>query len=291
MLSTSIHSARVARFGRGATILRARNNEPLTIDQLTQHAPAVFAAEKHASRSERFTYIPTSQVLVGLQREGFEPFEVRQGGSKDEEKRGFTKHMIRMRHRSAQALADGHREVILLNAHDGTSSYQMFDGVFRTVCCNGLIVADGEADLIRIPHKGDVVGQVIDAAYTVIEKGKEIGSRVEHMRAIELRRAEQEAFAEAAAQLRFTEEAAPSIAPSLINAPRRRDDVGADLWRTFNRVQENLVAGGVRYSHTNTAGVRTNRETRPVNNIDGNVALNRALWTLTARMAEIKAGA
>jgi hypothetical protein len=58
---------------------------------------------------------------------------------------------------------------------------------------------------------------------------------------------------------------------------RRSDDVGNDLWRTFNRTQENLTRGGMRYVHTDEAGVRSRRKTRPVNSIDGNVSLNRAL--------------
>ncbi|MCA6108133.1 DUF932 domain-containing protein [Bradyrhizobium cenepequi] len=283
------NSAHTARFGRGATIVRARGNEPLTIEQLRAAAPSVFAEEAHSSRSAKYTYIPTANVLAGLQKEGFQPFEVRQGGSKDAEKRSFTKHMIRFRHASLATMGDSHREIIMVNAHDGTSSYQMFDGVFRIVCANGLIASDGPMDMVRVPHKGDVVHQVIDAAYTVIEKGKEIASRLDVMRQIELKPAEQEAFAEAAAHLRFEEETVAAIQPRIINQARRRDDVGNDLWRTFNRTQENLVRGGLHYTQTNANNIHTNKTTRPVNGIDGNMALNRALWTLTARMAELKA--
>ncbi|WP_027583978.1 DUF932 domain-containing protein [Bradyrhizobium sp. Ai1a-2] len=286
------HSARTTTFGRGAKIIRARGNEPLTLDEIAVATPSVFAIEKHSSRSERYTYIPTSDVVRGLQKEGFQPFEVRQGGSKIADKKDFTKHMIRFRHAGVRALPDSHREVILVNSHDGTSSYQMFDGVFRIVCCNGLIMADDNGmDAIKIPHKGDIVGKVIDAAYTVIEKGQHVGGLIEHIRSIDLRPAEQEAFAEAARELRFEEGAADQLAPALINQARRRDDVGNDLWKTFNRVQENLVKGGVTYNHTNANNMVSRRSIRPVNSIDGNVSLNRALWTLTARMAEIKAAA
>jgi hypothetical protein len=33
-------------------------------------------------------------------------------------------------------------EIVLLNAHDGTSAYQFHAGLFRLVCANGLIVSD-----------------------------------------------------------------------------------------------------------------------------------------------------
>jgi hypothetical protein len=282
----SFSSARITRFGRGATVVRS--NEPLTIEQIAAAAPSVVADAKHTSRSERYTYIPTSDVLAGLAKEGFRPYEVRQGGSKDDEKRGYTKHLIRLRHDGSEQVGDSKREVVLINSHDGTSSYQLMHGIFRMVCSNGLIAADENTIGVKVPHKGDVVGQVIEGAYRVIEEGKAIDSRVADMRQIELRPAEQDALAEAATALRW-DETSPVEARQLLDA-RRRDDVGSDLWRTFNRVQENLVRGGVHYIQRDEQGRRVaRRQTRPVNGIDGNVGLNRALWVLAARMQELKA--
>jgi hypothetical protein len=283
----TFQSARMSRFGRGGAILRART-EPLTIDQIERAAPSVLASDKHNSRSERYTYIPTREVLAGLAREGFEPYEVRQGGSGDLEKRNFTKHLIRMRQRGDVMVGDSFREIILINSHDGTSSYQLMAGMFRMVCSNGLIVGQGDLQGVRIPHKGDIVSQVIDGAYRIVEDTKQAAIAAQDMRQIELKPAEQDAFAEAAAQLRW-DDASP-VQPRQLLAPRRRDDIGSDLWRTFNRVQESLVAGGVNYTQRDDRGrAVARRETRPVQNIDGNVSLNRALWTLSQRMQELKA--
>jgi hypothetical protein len=281
----TINSARIAKFGAGATIIRSAT--ALDDDQIRRSVPSVFADDKHGSRSERYTYIPTSEVLAGLRKEGFRPYEARQGGSRDHEKRGFTKHLLRLRRDGMHAVGDSFRELVLINSHDGTSSYQLFSGVFRIVCSNGLLVAEGQAQQIRIPHKGDIVSQVIDGAYTIIDQGAAIDTQIADMRMIELRPAEQEAFAEAAATLRFDGDV--PVQPRQINQARRRDDVGNDLWRTFNRSQENLIRGDVSYNHTNDQGVRSRRTTRPVNGIDGNVALNRAMWALAAKMQELKA--
>jgi hypothetical protein len=73
-----------------------RGDEPLSEDQMRRTAPSIFAEGKHASRSERYTYIPTIDVLRGLRREGFEPFMVAQGQSRVEGKTEYTKHMIRI---------------------------------------------------------------------------------------------------------------------------------------------------------------------------------------------------
>lgn len=84
----------VARFARNTCVIRA--DQPLSEDQMRAAAPSIFAEGKHESRSERYTYIPTIDVLRGLRKEGFEPFMVAQGHSRIEGKTEYTKHMIRI---------------------------------------------------------------------------------------------------------------------------------------------------------------------------------------------------
>ena len=117
------------RFARTTHVIRSES--PLAEDQMRQAAPSIFAEGKHASRSERYTYIPTIEVLRGLRKEGFEPFMVAQSKSRIEGKSEFTKHMIRMRHAGHVEARPEANEIILINSHDGASSYQMLAGVFR----------------------------------------------------------------------------------------------------------------------------------------------------------------
>ena len=84
------------RFARSTTVLRSET--ALSEEQMRQAAPSIFATAKHVSRSARYTYIPTIEVLRGLKKEGFEPFMVAQSKSRIKGKTEFTKHMIRMRH-------------------------------------------------------------------------------------------------------------------------------------------------------------------------------------------------
>ena len=106
-----------------------RSNSPLTDDQIRAVAPSIFAAEKHVSRSDRYTYIPTGEVLTALRKEGFEPFMVCQTRVRQDDRRDFTKHMVRMRHATQVNDAEAN-EIVLLNSHDGTSSYQLISGLF-----------------------------------------------------------------------------------------------------------------------------------------------------------------
>jgi hypothetical protein len=272
------------RFARNTHVLRSET--PLDEGQMRIAAPSIFAAGKHASRSERYTYIPTIEVLRGLRNEGFDPFMVAQSRSRIAGKTEFTKHMIRMRHRQQVQGRPEANEIILINSHDGASSYQMLAGVFRFVCCNGMVCGDVAAD-IRLPHKGQVQDEVIEGAFRVLERFDAIDAATDAMKTLQLDAGAERAFATAALALRYgTPEAAaaPITAMQLVEA-RRCEDTGASLWATFQRVQENMMRGG--QPGRSTLGRRT--RTRPIASIDRSVELNRALWVLAEEMRRLKA--
>lgn len=268
-----------ARMGNS---VQYRAAHPLTDTEIQRVAPSVFAAEKHDSRSARYTYIPTIDVVNSLRKEGFEPFMVAQGRTRVPGKEDFTKHMLRLRH-AGQIDASEAQEIILINSHDGTSSYQMLAGEFRFVCCNGLVCGDTIED-IRIKHSGNIIQDVVQGAYDVLDGFNLIRDVTHEMKTIELNQDEQHAFAESAMMIKYEDEAAP-IQPEQLLRIRRFEDRDPTLWNTFNRVQENVIRGGIPGVNANGRRVRT----REVTAIDSDVKLNRALWTLAEKMAELKA--
>ena len=259
-----------SRFASRSPVLRS--DYPLTDDQIHRVAPSIFAEAPHESRSQRYAYIPTATVLTELRKEGFQPFMVTQTRTRHEDRRDYTKHMIRLRHASQINARGEANEIILLNSHDGTSSYQMLAGMFRFVCSNGLVCGDTVAD-VRVPHKGDVAGQVIEGAYQVLHGFDRALESRESMQAITLEEGEAEVFARAALSLKYDDPDKPApITESQILMPRRFDDRRPDLWSVFNRTQENLTKGGLQGRSAN--GRR--QQTRPVQGIDSDVRLNRA---------------
>ncbi|MBX3685553.1 MAG: DUF932 domain-containing protein, partial [Rhodocyclaceae bacterium] len=87
-----------SRFAYRSPVLRS--NHPLSDDQIRTVAPSIFADTPHESRSERYSYIPTAAVLTELRKEGFQPFMVCQTRVRQEDRRDYTKHMLRLRHAS-----------------------------------------------------------------------------------------------------------------------------------------------------------------------------------------------
>jgi len=271
---------------------------PMSDADLMRMAPSAFASEAHASRSSRYAYIPTIDVIAGLRAEGFVPVSARQTSPRDAGRHGHAKHMLRFRHagQNAQPRHVGmvFPEVVLLNSHDGSSAYKLMAGVFRLVCLNGMIVSDGPGQSVTVPHKGDVVRQVIEGSYEVLGASRTALAAADEWAGVELRREEQQAVAEAARVLRFGDAdgkvETPIKADQLLTV-RRAGDAGSDLWTTFNRVQENTIRGGLSAWGRNANDRPRWVTTREVSGIDQDVKLNRALWLLGERMAALKGAA
>ncbi|EJF5839764.1 DUF945 domain-containing protein [Salmonella enterica] len=265
-----------SRFGR---INQIRRDRPLTHEELMQVVPSVFSEDRHESRSDRYAYIPTITLLENLQREGFQPFFACQSSVRDPGKREHTKHLLRLR-RAGQITGMQVPEIILLNSHDGSSSYQMLPGYFRSVCTNSLVCGQSFGE-IRVPHRGDIADKVIEGAYEVLSVFDRVEEKREAMQSLQLPPPAQQALAKAALTYRFGEEHQP-VTTAQVLTPRRREDYGQDLWTVWNTLQENLLKGGL--PGRTVQGKRTH--TRAVNGIDGDVKLNRALWVMAEQMQQ-----
>ncbi len=205
--------------------------EPLTNEQIMRAAPSAFAVDKHESRSHRYAYIPTSEVIDGLRENGFVPMFAKQGRSRVPGKAEFTKHLIRFRHTGQAAglrkVGDVFPEVILVNSHDGTSAYKIMAGLFRLVCLNGMVVSDREFANISIPHKGNVTDLVIEGSYTVLSESRKALEAADVWAGVALSRPEQMAMAEAAHTVRFGDsegDTETAIKPDQLLFVRRYDD-------------------------------------------------------------------
>ncbi|WP_312949067.1 DUF932 domain-containing protein [Agrobacterium sp.] len=107
-----------------------------------------------------------------------------------------------------------------------------------------------------------------------------------------LNRDEQLALAEAAHVLRFGDadgNVDTPIQPQKMLGIRRTDDKSNDLWTTWNVVQENTIKGGLRGQGRDDLGRPRRVKSRAVNGIDQGIKLNKALWVLGEKMAQMKA--
>jgi hypothetical protein len=115
-----------------------------------------------------------------------------------------------------------------------------------------------------------------------------VAQDIDTMKSIALEKPLMLAFAEAAIEARFAGDAKPVNAEQVLRA-RRGADVGNDVWTVFNRVQENVIKGGLYGASKDANGRMQRRRTREVKGIDQNDVLNRALWRLGVEVAKLAA--
>ncbi len=159
-------------------------------------------------------------------------------------------------------------------------------GIFRLVCSNGLTVQSADFGSVSVRHAGarDFQQRIIDVTDQVIEDAPRTLEKIEGWKAIELTAPQREAFASAVAEVR---DATVKVEPRQLLSPRRAEDRKTDLWTTANVVQENVMKGGIS-GVSGTTGRRI--RTRAIGSVGEDVRLNRALWTLTEKMAELVSG-
>jgi len=263
----------------------------LSLENLHRQVPSVFTESSAERTSNKYQHISTAKVIDGLRAEGFLPTWATQCKCRLSTKKAFTKHMLRFRHVDARPTTSGlYPEIVLINSHDGLSSYRLMAGIYRMVCSNGLIAGTTHEEM-RIRHQGDIVSNVIEGTYSIIENSKKMIESADVMSSHALSAPERQIFAEAVHTIRFDNNpAGEGIEPLKLLSPRRFEETNNnDLFTVFNVAQENLIKGGVRgYAKDRNGRLTKRTHTRAIKGIDQNTALNRALWTLAEKMLQLR---
>jgi len=243
--------------------------------------------------SDKYSFIPTSRVIATMEQQGWFPAKITEQRANKEENFGFQKHCIRFRRKTDMELSVGKSilEIVMTNAHNGLSRYNLMLGVWRPVCSNGAVVSEGCFETQSITHKGYTDEKVINAIYKVLDAVPMINGKVEMFQDIKLNEGEQRVFAEASLPLFYDEEdmqkpglSLPETVTQMLKA-RRNEDKDNNLWNTYNIIQERMIKGQMYLMNGRGSYISKSRQ---IKSIDKDIKLNRSLWALTEKMAQIK---
>jgi len=262
--------------------------EYLNLNEIGQSCPAALTQRQSSNLSHIYRFIPTTEVMDILGEQGWFPTQAVQTKTRKgfESQSPYKKHMIRFRNQNNEVLSkeigDTHPEIVLTNSHDGTSSFKFHVGLFRLVCSNGLVIADKTFDQFRVMHKGFQKNDVLKAISMTTEKIPYVIGNVQNMMSKELSKSQQYDFAKIAAEQRWGEDKLIDLNQML--QVRRMEDAGDDLWSVFNRVQENMLQGGILTVTPKENGKVRNSRSRAIRSINQNLEVNKMLWTLSETM-------
>lgn len=257
----------------------------LTIDQIREAAPSVFNLHAHESRSERYHVAPTVEVVEAMMADGFKVVLAGQQRSRSADKLLFTRHVLRLRKDGVHSINDCFPEVILTNSHDGSSSYRLMFGMFRSLCQTQLSVGDATIAGQKVTHSAkDTAEKVVEGANDVLAKTPILKEAMDRWIGVTLTQKEQELLARQALNLHYGDKVPPITEQDVLRAATRYDE-GDSLWYTFLRIQKNLTEGGLTYQRT--GGKHKRGTTRGIRGVHRSLQFNRKLWDLASATAEM----
>ena len=234
-----------------------------------------------ASVSDKYMFIDTKQVVEDMRDLGYQVAGFRRPNTRTANGLyGLHEVDFRMPRDLATKAAEAPR-VLFINSYDGSKRAQLISGIIRFACSNGLVVGS-LIEKQKFLHLGDYAASLIAQIKESATTAQKVFERIADFKSIQLDHGQYLEYATKAAALRYPE-GTLDITPEVILSPRRRDDIGNDLWTRFNVVQENLVKGGI-------TGVNTLGHVRSVNQltqIQQSNDLNQKLWDLTEEYAAL----
>jgi Domain of unknown function (DUF932) len=255
--------------------------KPLDMIQLAGQVPAAFSDRAADNTSNTYVFISTRELVGALLDAGFIATQARQTNVRAAGNADYARHLLRFQHaRESVTLVDAIPQIVLINSHDGRCSYQLRAGLYRPVCANGLLTRLGDFGLIHVPHRGNIIQNVVEGALALVRNFDKVGQIIERMNALKLDTTERLKFAQDALRVRYHHEQYQPVQAEQLLMHRRAADEGCDVWRTYNVVQENVMRGGVPGRSVTGKTVYS----RGIRAIREDVRINNALWQLAVEL-------
>ena len=244
--------------------------------------PSAVFSETHSPKlSDQYVHIKTVDVLSRFQDMGWMVSAA--NAAKHSKTPQFARHAIRLRHKDFPMLDTDNvvPELIVLNSHNGSWALRMALGMFRMVCSNGMVAGSlwGGIALKHYRIK-DLEEKVVQVTHEIDGLSHKLSDSIRHWSEVQVPLKDQQEFAEKAIAIRWGNRN-PLTTDQLLEA-RRPQDLGNDLWKVFNRVQENLTQGGMMGRSASGANLKL----LPVRNVKRDFKFNSQLWDLANTYAQ-----
>lgn len=246
----------------------------LTLEEATKLVPAIGAKSPSERVSDRYQFVSTRDILDRVQQDGWMITN-----ATAQNRSPYAQHRITLVHQNDLSTtndfnSEGIPRIEMFNSHDRSKRLMFAIGFFRFLCSNGLIVASGPAETIRIKHRfsGDRLSEIMEQVSQISSRFPTIQNTINNFKSREMAEDEQVSFAQYAIKGRFNYR--PAMPKRFQDTERtverllrsRRDaDSGNSVWQVYNRVQENLISGMEGFS-------------RPIRGYSDNVRVNQLLW-------------
>ena len=235
------------------------------------------ADQAHPKMSARYRTVQTNLIAKKFKDMGFVVDSITQRKTRKPGGAGFGKHMVKLSHpellRSTEH-NDLKLQLIITNSFDGSSTFKMQLGFYRFVCGNGMVVGE-TLEAYKHKHTGLILEELDESIERIVAQTNKLSDLITKMKETRLNSAQVIAFETEALKLRSKN------LKQIDFTVRREEDYSEDLYTVYNRVQEDLIRGGVG-STSEKGRVRVLRE---IKGIDKLREINEQLFDLAVKYA------
>ena len=267
----------------------------LSKDQLKEICPVAFKdAPTNPKVTDKYLFVNTETIVDDLATLGWIPVSAAMRKSRGKDTI-FSKHMVSFQNPDIKITSEdgdnAYPRIIMTNSHDGLQAFKFSVGIFRLVCSNGLVVADEKFSDFKIRHKGYTFNELRDVVAKAV---KDLPNKVEvlnKMRNTILSKEQKTKLAldamlvragiipnsDKANKFEYDEETLVDILE-----PKRTADIGDDLWKVFNVIQEKITQGEF---HAALKGAETKvRKVRKIKSFEKDLEVNKKLFKLATAL-------
>jgi hypothetical protein len=255
--------------------------EFLTSDQIKRLAPSVFTTEPSPELSKYYTHIPTFTLIEDMEALGWFVIDAKEVKARVAHTKGVQKHILIFRNPNLSITGnDGDivfPQIMVMNSHDGKSSFQFRAGLFRLVCSNGLVISTANFGSFKIHHSGYTFESLQKTINSIVVGMPYTVECMNIMKNTSLEETTKKEFAKQALLTRFSEDELLNIeidSDELLESQRTQDN-GDDLWTIFNVIQERILKGQFYYI---SGGKR--RKARKISNFKQDIEINSQLFEI-----------
>lgn len=258
-----------------------QNRIPLTEQEIKEKAPSVYAEEPSGHVSDKYTFIPTTQVIEDMENLGWRVYSAEQRSARTKVRNNFTKHLLRFRNDRLEDIMGCTPEITLTNSHDGRNAFQFYVGLYRNEDDSSFVIKHQAVEGLRIKHQWytldevrSVTQKVIDHLPILIEQSELLGNTT-------ISTVEQRNYIVKAMMTRWGQDY-PNILSQVLMKPLRGDTV--TLWDAFNNIQKHILNGGITYELPS----KRKQTVRAITNVDLKIKINEELWEVTQEYVKQK---
>ncbi len=244
----------------------------ITLEKAIELAPAIGSNKPSSKVSDKYQFVSSRQILESVQAHKWHIV-----GVKSMSQSPFAQHRVTLIHENdlhTDTNSEGIMRIEMFNSHNLTKRLMFAVGFFRFVCSNGLVVASGPAETLKLKHRfnQDKLNEIMEHVGNMSQRFPNVLEKIQGFKSRELKDQEQLAYAKFALMGKFRYR--PSIPHKFANLeksaemllqPRREEDKGNSTWQVYNRIQENIIKG-------------LEGAFRPVRGYTDEVRINQLLW-------------